>query len=107
MKKASPKQLIKQFQQGFTVAIGNPKAIVFFTALFPQFIDLQSTDVLQMFLIVTVTSSCAFICAILYAICGNQLANIFAKSKLSKIFNKITGGFFVGGGLAVMFSSRA
>jgi len=37
----------KSFVQGLLVAISNPKAILFFTAFFPQFVDLSKPIVIQ------------------------------------------------------------
>lgn len=104
--KMATSELINMYKQGFIVAIGNPKAIVFFTALFPQFINLQASNILQQVMIISVTCSCAFICAMAYALGGNQLAKVFQKSSFSKVFNKLTGGCFVGGGIAIMFTGR-
>ena len=54
----SAKQRIKSrkelFWQGFITSAANPKAIVFFTALFPQFID-PALDVAPQFLILSTT----------------------------------------------------
>lgn len=98
--------LQKMFNQGFIIAIGNPKAIVFFTALFPQFLSVQSSSLAHYTAMILVTCSCAFICAMLYAISGNQVAKLFKKSNFSRVINRITGGFFVTGGLAIMLSNR-
>ena len=104
--KKSQAPLIKMFKQGFIVAIGNPKAIVFFTAIFPQFLTTQSSSFSHYALMVLVTCSSAFICAMLYAIGGNKIAQLCKNSNISKFVNKITGGFFVTGGLGIMLSSR-
>ena len=98
--------LLKMFNQGFIIAIGNPKAIVFFTALFPQFLNSQSTSLIHYTVMVLATCSCAFFCAMVYAISGNQIARLFKKSNISRFINKLTGGFFVTGGLAIMLSNR-
>jgi len=98
--------LRKMFKQGFIIAIGNPKAIVFFTALFPQFLTAQSTSFSHYALMVLVTCSSAFICAMLYAIGGHKITQLLKTYNISKLINKITGGFFVSGGLGIMLSSR-
>ncbi|MFT5706599.1 MAG: homoserine/homoserine lactone efflux protein [Oceanospirillaceae bacterium] len=101
--------LRSMFKQGFIIAAGNPKAIVFFSALFPQFInpETMTDDYHQYALVVLTTCSSAFFCALLYAIGGNQLGVIFKRYNFSKILNKLTGVFFVNSGLGLLLSSRS
>jgi threonine/homoserine/homoserine lactone efflux protein len=40
------------YREGFLVAATNPKAVLFFTALFPQFIDVK-TEIIPQFLVLT------------------------------------------------------
>lgn len=97
---------LKLFNQGFLVAIGNPKAIVFFSALFPQFINPELTSFSYYLTMVALTASCAFVCVMVYAVGGQQVAGFFKKRNFAKAFNKITGGLFVGGGIAIALSER-
>ncbi|MGB1238214.1 MAG: LysE family translocator [Pseudomonadales bacterium] len=94
------------FKQGFLVAIGNPKAIVFFSALFPQFIDPALGGVGYYSAMVALTASSAFCCAMLYALGGQQIATVFTGSAFGRYFNKVSGGFFIGGGVALAMSQR-
>lgn len=96
----------KLFYQGFIVAAGNPKAIVFFTALFPQFLNPEIASFsLYVFMVVTVAIS-AFICLMIYAVGGQKIGHFFKNANISKLINKITGGAFVGGGVAIIVSSK-
>ncbi|OUS38167.1 lysine transporter LysE ['Osedax' symbiont bacterium Rs2_46_30_T18] len=98
--------LFKMFRQGFVIAAGNPKAILFFTALFPQFIDPGQASLSQYLIMVSLVCICAFSCAMSYAIGGNYLASVFKTSNISKLINKITGGIFVTSGLGLIISSK-
>ena len=98
--------LAKMFRQGFVIAAGNPKAIIFFSALFPQFIDPGQTSLSQYLIMVSLVCICAFSCSMSYAIGGNYLASLFKTSNISKFINKITGGVFVTSGLGLIISSK-
>ena len=54
----------KRFMQAFWVAAGNPKAIVFFTALFPQFINTRGAHFEQLAVMVVTLAGIAFACFI-------------------------------------------
>ncbi len=68
------------FLQAFLVTLGNPKAIVFFTALFPQFIDRQLTPgraagMLGATLFIT------FVCMMTYAVAGGRIRALLARRR--------------------------
>lgn len=91
---------------GFIIAIGNPKGILFFTALFPQFINIKSATI-GVFLIVFITLGVvAFGCYMLYAIFGVRLNRLFQLQSFRKGFNRITGSIFIGTGLILAFSKK-
>ena len=94
------------FLDGFIIAIGNPKGILFFTALFPQFIDVEHAT-MSVFMIVFITLGIvAVACYMLYAIFGVRLNRLFKLYSFRKIFNRITGSILIGTGLAIAFSKK-
>jgi homoserine/homoserine lactone efflux protein len=96
----------KLFIDGFIIAVGNPKGILFFTALFPQFITLKSATI-GAFLIVFITLGVvAFGCYMLYAIFGVRLNRLFQLRSFRKGFNRIAGSVFIGTGLILAFSKK-
>ena len=98
--------LFRCFIEGFLVSISNPKAVIFFMSIFPQFINLNEAYVPQ-FILLAVTFSCLVIVIhTIYAFCAT-----YAKSKLSSqkggtILNKVSGGVFVGFGVGLAVSSK-
>lgn len=93
--------IFSMFNQAFFIAIGNPKAIIFFTALFPQFISSNGATLVQYVLMTVVLGFIAFICMMIYSIAGDKASIFFKTSTIGKYLNKITGGIFVGAGLGV------
>ena len=94
------------FLDGFVIAVGNPKGILFFTALFPQFIDISSATVGTFMIVFATLGIVAFGCYMLYAVCGVKLNRLFRLQSFRKKFNKITGSIFIGTGLILAFSKK-
>lgn len=96
----------KCFIEGFLVSISNPKAVVFFMSIFPQFINL-SQEYRPQFIVLAVTFSVLVI--VIHT--GYALFSSIAKSKLSSTsgrsaLNKVSGGVFVGFGIGLAASSK-
>jgi homoserine/homoserine lactone efflux protein len=94
------------FIDGFLIAIGNPKGILFFTALFPQFINAKSATVACSAIIFSTLGAVAFGCYMLYAAFGARLNQLFHQHSFRKSFNRITGSIFLGTGAAMAFSRK-
>lgn len=89
------------FKEAFWVGMSNPKAIVFFTALFPQFID-PSQDFLGEFLLLLVGFSFfSLFFLTLYAAIASQLHIQLKNTAMVRWLNKVTGAIFVGFGGAI------
>ncbi len=101
-RKNSP-SLLRLFRQGFLVGISNPKDLLFFGALFPQFLDPSSPMVPQMF--VLAISWLVIDCLVMfsYAAFGSRLAPGLHRLWTQKAINRVAGGAFIiaGGALAV------
>jgi len=105
-KPASNKSKYRLFLDGFIIAIGNPKGILFFTALFPQFINAKHASITGFMIIFSTLGIVAFGCYMLYAIFGARLNRFFLMQSFRKAFNRITGSILIGTGLAIVFSKK-
>ena len=101
-KPAKKKSNKKIFIEGFLIAMTNPKAILFFTALFPPFID--TTKALpQQFLIMTFTfMAMSFICLMSYGLLASKAKYWFAQGNRTTWFNRALGSVFIGIGVGVL-----
>ena len=106
VKSTSRKKSSHLFIEGFFIAISNPKGILFFTALFPQFISLENASISTFMIIFTTLGIVAFGCYMLYAVFGVQLNRLYRLKSFRKIFNYITGSFFIGIGLTLALSKK-
>jgi len=86
------------FLQGFVVLMSNPKIIVLFGALFPQFID-PSGDYLAQVLLLGVTAMVtAAIFDTIYAVTAGRAGALLSRSRI-RLLSRISGGFLIGGGV--------
>lgn len=102
--KASKKSL---YIGGFIVGASNPKAIVFFTALFPQFINTAEPLASQYLIFVLTFSILELVWLFLYSYLGARSSNWLLQKGRAKFFNRITGGVFIGAGVLLSTSSKA
>lgn len=92
----------KAFRKGLLVAVTNPKAVLFFTALFPQFVDLSEPVGLQFF-ILTVTFMVFSLASLLtYALTARSARGWFAKRRRALWFNRVSGAVFISFGLGML-----
>lgn len=91
----------KLYLEAFLVTAGNPKAIIFFTALFPQFIDTQKNTVFQFIVILLILAVIAFSCMMFYGVFGQNIMRLLNKANVNRLFNRIVGTTFIGMGIGL------
>jgi RhtB (resistance to homoserine/threonine) family protein len=83
------------FARGMLVGASNPKALLFFGALFPQFIEPSAPQVSQ-FLILGVTFIFFELFWLsIYAITAARARRWLQKPRRAKLFNRVTGAVFL------------
>ncbi len=102
----SKKNKLSSFLNGFIVGASNPKAIIFFTALFPQFINANSPLLIQYIIFVTTFAVLELSWLLFYAYLGHKSSNWFLQKGRAKFFNRITGGVFMGAGVLLSTTNR-
>lgn len=89
---AGPVQLLRT---GFLVGVSNPKDLLFFGALFPQFMS-PDEDAWRQLMVLTVTwlviAGSIMFC---YAVAGFRMAAALERLGPSNLFNRITGGALI------------
>ena len=98
--------LRKIYLQAAFVTAGNPKAIVFFTAVFPQFIDPNVSFIPQCGMLMGTGGIIAFGCFMAYAIGGQNIVRLFSEASVGKYINKVIGGTFIGAGIGLASSNK-
>lgn len=96
----------KMFLEGILVTAGNPKAIVFFTAVFPQFIHPDIAYLPQFSTLMMAGGLIAFCCFMLYAAGGQRIVTLFSRAAVVRYFNKVIGGTFIGAGIGLAVGGK-
>ncbi|WP_175964119.1 LysE family translocator [Burkholderia pyrrocinia] len=86
------------FRNGFLVAGSNPKAILFAAALLPQFINAAEPTLPQFGVLVVTFAVIEVSWYLVYASFGTRIGATLKSQSVAKIFNRLTGGLFVGFG---------
>ena len=96
--KKAKSNMLYLYLQGILVAITNPKAIVFTTALFPQFILVSEPLLPQFSVLVASFMALSFLCLSIYALLAQQARKRTKRIIPRKLASKIFGSTFIGAG---------
>ncbi|MES2046875.1 MAG: LysE family translocator [Pseudomonadota bacterium] len=103
---ASPSSTISSrsgvFSRGLFVALTNPKAILFFTAIFPQFMPITRVDPVRFLLLTSTFVACVLISHLCYIFLAARLGNGMLNAKTTRLINRTSGLLFVGLGCAML-----
>ena len=86
------------FLQGFLVLMANPKALFWFGAFIPQFIDPKGNYVAQIALLGVTAMVVAIFSDGAYAVLSGR-AGAFLTRKKVRLVSRLSGGFLIGGGV--------
>lgn len=84
------------FRDGIFVALGNPKSILYFVALLPQFLDPAQPLWRQILLLGAVATVIDFTADVVYAFVGGAVSRVLNRPKVKRWFERGIGSLFVG-----------
>jgi len=96
----------KIFSQGMGVALSNPKALVFLTALFPQFVNVKQELIPQFSVLIATLMGFSFFFLMCYALLAHKAKTWMTTSKRIKTFNRTSGSIFIGFSMLLALSSN-
>ena len=100
------RSLLSYFKEGFVVAITNPKPIIFFAALFPQFLDTEQSLLAQFSIMTLIFMLFSFMSLSTYGYLAQRAKGFLSNSNNVKWFHRISGGLFVSMGIS-LFTVKA
>lgn len=106
---AAPRQawsVRRLITQEFGLAITNPKAIILFSAIFPQFIDPTKPTAHQFLVLGSIYLCSEFVSSAVYAMGGRQIRRWIRTPRGALRLNKATGGIFMGAGGLLLTAQR-
>src|SRR4029077_11526718 len=86
------------FGDGLVLQLSNPKALVFFAAILPQFIDPQRPVVPQIVTLGLISSVCEFGVLFGYAVAAGRASILTRQPRYAKWTNRLAGGLLIGAG---------
>jgi threonine/homoserine/homoserine lactone efflux protein len=95
-----PSHRKKLYLQGLAIALSNPKAIAFTTALFPQFLNHEGSLLAQFSILVVTFMGLSFACLLGYAYAAEHTTNKLFSSAPSYV-SKLLGAGFIASGVAL------
>jgi len=94
------------FVQGFLIAITNPKAIIFYIAFLPQFVDAHLPAGPQLLLMIGTMIVMALLSDSLYALLAGRARGWFAAPERRRLQGRVTGTLLIGVGCGLLLARR-
>nr|WP_298137674.1 LysE family translocator [uncultured Pseudomonas sp.] len=94
------------YREAFLMAAFNPKPILFFTALFPQFIDANEPLLTQFFVLTGIFMVLSFATLIAYAMVAARAKKFLLQATFAKWLNRAMGAVFISFGAALLALRR-
>ena len=91
----------KLFTEMFYVGLSNPNALLFFSALFPQFINQAKPLIPQLALLAITFTILEFSFLMIYAYGAGRIGRWLKNSGKLQWFNRVAGGLFIGAGVVL------
>ena len=92
---------------GFVLQISNPKALVFFTALLPQFIDPGAPITGQLLILALTSVAIEFVVLLAYGAAAGRATALAARPRFRVLTNRLAGSMLILAGINVARIQRA
>lgn len=86
---------------GLLVTLGNPKPILFYSALLPTFLDMTRIDLGDFLVLAGIVVVISYLVYGAYILLAERSRRVLSSPRASKLFKRATGGLLVGAGVAV------
>lgn len=96
-----PAQPGRMFLNGFILQMANPKALVFFTALLPQFINPRVPVIPQVAILALTSVVVEFSVQLFYAVLAGRVTHLATQPRFAAITNRVAGSLLVGAGIGM------
>jgi homoserine/homoserine lactone efflux protein len=102
---AAPASAARTFLNGFVLQLANPKALLFFVALLPPFIDPRGSVLAQVAVLGTTSVVIEFFVLLAYGALAGRLTAVAARPRFQTLANRVAGTMLVAAGVNVALQS--
>jgi homoserine/homoserine lactone efflux protein len=88
----------RMLARGFALQAANPKALLFFVALLPQFVDVHQAIAPQMVILATTSAAVEFVILAGYGYFAGRAATLARQSRFVTATNRASGGLLIATG---------
>lgn len=92
------------YKEGLFLALSNPKAIIFFTAIYPQFVSKGKENVFILFLLGATFVVISYTCLNLYVVFGKNILSKLLDDTGMMVMNLVSGVVFIGMSVMMLLS---
>lgn len=107
VERSKPASAWRVLRRGFLVQAANPKTILFFSALLPQFIDPKGDVVAQMLILGVTSVVVEFVVLAVYGGLAGRLRQVATRPAVALWFERVAGGLLITAGLGMAAIRRA
>ncbi|MEP7242509.1 MAG: LysE family translocator [Gammaproteobacteria bacterium] len=98
---ATPVSGRRMFLNGFILQMANPKALVFFVALLPQFIHPKAAIVPQIVILALTSIVIEFVVQLVYALLAGRVTHLATLPRFAAITHRTAGSLLIGAGIGI------
>jgi threonine/homoserine/homoserine lactone efflux protein len=98
---AAPVANSRLFLNGFILQMSNPKALAFFVALLPQFINPHAAIAPQVLILALTSMVIEFLVQLGYALLAGRAARFAAQPRFARLTDRISGSLLIGAGIGM------
>ena len=98
---SAPKRAVRLFSEGLLTQLSNPKAIIFFSALLPQFVTPGGNLFIDFFILGLISIAVEFPVLMFYGWAGEQGNRLIMRGRFARLVDRLAGGFLIGAGISL------